>query len=65
MKNCNKKEEIISTGSKLIIEKGYLNTSIQDITSKMGIAKGSFYTYFIVISAIFLPTTCIMHNKQQ
>ena len=46
MKNCNKKEEIISTGSKLIIEKGYLNTSIQDITSKMGIAKGSFYTYF-------------------
>ncbi|WP_300363777.1 TetR/AcrR family transcriptional regulator, partial [Fusobacterium sp.] len=46
MKNCKKKEEIISTGSKLIIEKGYLNTSIQDITSKMGIAKGSFYTYF-------------------
>lgn len=46
MKNCKKKEEIISTGVKLIIEKGYSNTSIQDITSKMGIAKGSFYTYF-------------------
>ena len=46
MKSCKKREEIISTGTKLIIEKGYLNTSIQDITSKMGIAKGSFYTYF-------------------
>ena len=46
LKSCKKREEIISTGTKLIIEKGYLNTSIQDITSKMGIAKGSFYTYF-------------------
>lgn len=46
MKSCKKREEIISTGTKLIIEKGYLNTSIQDITQSMGIAKGSFYTYF-------------------
>lgn len=46
MKNSNKREETISTGKKLIIEKGFLNTSVEDITKKMGIAKGSFYTYF-------------------
>lgn len=46
MKNSKKRDEIISTGKKLIIEKGFLNTSVEDITKKMGIAKGSFYTYF-------------------
>ncbi len=41
-----KREEIIHAAKKLIIEKGYRKTSVQDITDEAGIAKGSFYTYF-------------------
>lgn len=30
----------------MILEKGYRNTSVEDITNCAGISKGSFYTYF-------------------
>ena len=46
MKKQVKREEIISAAKKLIIEKGYIKTSVEDITNEVGIAKGSFYTYF-------------------
>ncbi len=46
MKKQVKREEIISTAQKLIIQKGYRKTSVEDITKEAGIAKGSFYTYF-------------------
>lgn len=46
MKKQVKREEIISAAKKLIIEKGYRKTSVEDITNEVGIAKGSFYTYF-------------------
>lgn len=41
-----KKEQILESATKLILKKGYSHTSVEDITSEMGIAKGSFYTYF-------------------
>lgn len=41
-----KKELIISSTKKMILEKGYRNTSVEDITNCAGISKGSFYTYF-------------------
>ncbi|MCF2625571.1 TetR/AcrR family transcriptional regulator [Fusobacterium perfoetens] len=46
MKKQVKREEIIHAAKKLIIEKGYRKTSVEDITREAGIAKGSFYTYF-------------------
>ncbi len=46
MKKQVKREEIISAAQKLIIQKGYRKTSVEDITKEAGIAKGSFYTYF-------------------
>lgn len=46
MRKQVKREEIISAAKKLIIEKGYRKTSVEDITHEVGIAKGSFYTYF-------------------
>ena len=46
MKKSKKREEIIAVAKKLILKKGYRSTSIEDITKEMGIAKGSFYTYF-------------------
>lgn len=42
----NKKLEIIKAAKKLIIKNGYRKTSVEDITKSIGIAKGSFYTYF-------------------
>ena len=46
MKKQVRREEIISAAKKLIIEKGYRKTSVEDITNEAGISKGSFYTYF-------------------
>lgn len=38
--------KIINAAVDLIYEKGFLNTSISDITSKAGVAYGLFYFYF-------------------
>ncbi len=41
-----KKELIIEAAESLFIEKGYVETKVEDITKKIGISKGNFYTYF-------------------
>lgn len=41
-----KKEQLVEAAMSLILAKGYSHTSVEDITNDMGIAKGSFYTYF-------------------
>ena len=41
-----KKQLIVASTKKLILERGYKNISVEDITNDAGIAKGSFYTYF-------------------
>lgn len=40
------RENIIESAKKVISEKGFKEASIQDITEKAGVAKGTFYTYF-------------------
>ena len=44
MREVGKKELIVSSAKKVILEKGYKNISVEDITNEAGIAKGSFYT---------------------
>lgn len=46
MNGINKKEQIIQVAEQLFLEKGFPNTSVEDITNALGIAKGSFYTYY-------------------
>lgn len=41
-----KKREIIKTALVLFAEKGYFNTSVNDIAKKLGMSKGLLYTYF-------------------
>lgn len=41
-----RKTRLIESGMKLFAEKGYHNTSVQEIVSEAGISKGAFYTYF-------------------
>lgn len=40
------KKRIYLSGVKLISDKGFLNVTIDDITSEAGVSKGSFYSYF-------------------
>lgn len=42
----NKKEKILEIFQKLVLEKGYSKISVEEITSSLGISKGSFYSYF-------------------
>ena len=41
-----RREEFIIAATRLFNEKGYENTSIDDIVKSMGVAKGLFYYYF-------------------
>lgn len=43
----NKKEQLLDIAYELFISKGYENTSIDEIISRIGIAKGTFYYYFM------------------
>jgi AcrR family transcriptional regulator len=46
MKKFDKKEEILNSALKLFFERGFSETSIEEITRLAGVSKGSFYTYF-------------------
>ncbi len=41
-----RKREILDAAQNLFFQKGYENTTIQDIIDALGIAKGTFYHYF-------------------
>jgi AcrR family transcriptional regulator len=42
----NKKRELLAVAEKLFLDKGYEQTSIDDILRESGISKGGFYHYF-------------------
>ncbi|WP_297405239.1 TetR/AcrR family transcriptional regulator [uncultured Cetobacterium sp.] len=41
-----KRYKIIDTAKDVLLKKGVFKTRVEDITNNLGIAKGSFYTYF-------------------
>ena len=41
-----KKEQILEAAKDVLLKKGIFKTRVEDITNHLGIAKGSFYTYF-------------------
>lgn len=40
------KQLLLEAGAEVMIEKGYTNSGIQEVLSKVGVPKGSFYHYF-------------------
>ncbi|PSB12106.1 TetR family transcriptional regulator [Pleurocapsa sp. CCALA 161] len=46
MKRISKRQELICVGSNLIAQRGFNAASINEILSKAGVPKGSFYYYF-------------------
>lgn len=45
-KDPEKESRLLNSGFKLFINKGFQDTSIQEIVDDAGVAKGTFYTYF-------------------
>ena len=48
-----RKKQVVNHAKKLFIEKGYRNTSIQEIIEDSGISRGTFYNYFPSKSELF------------
>ena len=48
------KGRLVESAKKLIAEKGYNNTKVEDITNEAQVAKGTFYTYFKTKEDIFI-----------
>lgn len=46
VKHSDKKNELIKIAERLFIEKGYEETSVDDILKASGLSKGGFYHYF-------------------
>ena len=46
-------QRILTTASKLFLEKGYEKTSLQDIIRETGLSKGAIYHHFSSKEAIF------------
>lgn len=40
------REELLETGTRLFLEKGYSGTGLQDVLKQSGVPKGSFYHFF-------------------
>jgi len=48
-----RRKELIDAASKVFMEKGYVATTVSDITRKAGTSHGTFYVYFDGIEDIF------------
>jgi TetR/AcrR family transcriptional repressor of nem operon len=46
MARPNVREKIVEAGLKVLVEKGYNGSGVQDITEAAGVPKGSFYNHF-------------------
>ena len=50
-----RKQEFIQNSVQLFVEKGYENTTVDDIATRMGVAKGLFYYYFKRRKTVRMP----------
>ena len=57
------KKNLLSAAEKLIEEKGFSNTSINDITDACGVATGTLYLYFKNKDEILLQLSKNIHEK--
>lgn len=65
-----KREEILSTARKIFSEKGFENTSMEEIAKKVKIAKGTIYLYFdskydLFAAIINYARENMLHKTQQ
>ena len=53
MKLAERKQQIMEVGLELFARNGYYNTSVADIIKEIGIARGTFYRYFVDKTDLF------------
>ncbi|WP_319419201.1 TetR family transcriptional regulator C-terminal domain-containing protein [Pleurocapsa sp. FMAR1] len=46
MNRANKRNELIQVGKEIVVQQGFKGTSLNDVLTKAGVPKGSFYYYF-------------------
>jgi AcrR family transcriptional regulator len=61
----NKKQHVVETAERLFIERGYQETSIQDIIESSGISKGTFYNYFTSKSELIVDVFHDFYTKTE
>ncbi|MGJ7922357.1 TetR/AcrR family transcriptional regulator [Neobacillus sp. LXY-4] len=59
----DRKQHVIKTAHHLFIEKGFQNTSIQDIIEHSGISKGTFYNYFSSKNELLIALFKMIYKK--
>ena len=57
------RERIVEEGSRIFQEKGFKDTRVNDIISRLNIGKGSFYSYFSNKEALFLECVPLIFEK--
>jgi TetR/AcrR family transcriptional repressor of nem operon len=60
----NLKEQLIDGGSRVLFEKGFHATSVNDIVAAAGVPKGSFYNHFESKEALALEVTRRYNGSQ-
>ena len=63
-KGEKRKQELLNLAYRMFIEKGYENTSIDEIVAKAGIAKGTYYYYFASKEATLEAVIEMMIEKE-
>lgn len=58
-----KKKEMIEAAKNVFIEKGFIHTSMQDVMDRVGVSRGSLYSYFTNIEEIFMAVLAVEDNK--
>lgn len=53
-RKADKKQKVYDVSMELFLEKGYYNTSVRDIVSKLDISIGTFYNYFTNKEELFI-----------
>lgn len=49
-----KKKELLQAGKRVFINKGYANTTMQDVMDEAGVSRGALYAYFDHIDHVFI-----------
>jgi len=61
--HMDRKEQLIEQAVKMFIERGYDNTSIDDITSACNITKGAYYHHFKNKDEIFMKAVAVIFEE--
>ncbi len=57
------REKLVEAGREIVHEKGITGTSVEEITEKAGVSKGTFYTYFRRKEDLVVELSCSMFGE--